>query len=477
LKPTFKDLQGKFDYAMSQQKPVVALVGRPNVGKSTLFNRLVGQRKAIVEDLAGTTRDRLYGDADWGGRDFIVVDTGGLEFNTLPPVQQSDTTGFQAGVASRLFLKEIRAQAELAIAEADVIVFLVDAEANLTGADQDVAALLRRTEKPVLLAVNKADNQKRRAEAVDFYSLGLTEPIPVSALHGTGTGDLLDAIVAALPPAEAEEEAEDETIKIAILGRPNVGKSSLLNKMLGEERVIVSDVPGTTRDAIDTAIHYEGLDLILIDTAGIRRRGKIETGVEKYSFLRSLKAVSRADVCLLLIDATDMIIAQDAHIAGYIIEEAKSVVVIVNKWDLVEKDTNTINDFTDRIRTELKFLDFVPVLFISAKTGQRVEKVLPLALQVQEERLRRMSTGELNRLLREAVAKNPPKGGQRARLKFFYATQAGVDPPTFVFFVNDRSLVHFSYERYLENNIRARYGFLGTPLRLVFRSRGEKGER
>jgi GTPase len=462
---------------MSQQKPVVALVGRPNVGKSTLFNRLVGQRKAIVEDLAGTTRDRLYGDADWGGRDFIVVDTGGLEFNTLPPIQQSDTTGFQAGVASRLFLKEIRAQAELAIAEADVIVFLVDGEAGLTGADQDVAVLLRRTEKPVLLAVNKADNQKRRAEAVDFYSLGLTEPIPVSALHGTGTGDLLDAIVAALPPAETEEEAEDETIKIAILGRPNVGKSSLLNKMLGEERVIVSDVPGTTRDAIDTAITYEGLDLVLIDTAGIRRRGKIETGVEKYSFLRSLKAVSRADVCLLLIDATDMIIAQDAHIAGYIIEEAKSVVVIVNKWDLVEKDTNTINDFTDRIRTELKFLDFVPVLFISAKTGQRVEKVLPLALQVQEERLRRMSTGELNRLLREAVAKNPPKGGQRARLKFFYATQAGVNPPTFVFFVNDRSLVHFSYERYLENNIRARYGFLGTPLRLVFRSRGEKGER
>jgi GTP-binding protein len=460
---------------MSQQKPVVALVGRPNVGKSTLFNRLVGQRKAIVEDLAGTTRDRLYGDADWGGRDFIVVDTGGLDFEALPPAERSDTTGFQAGVASRLFLKEIREQAELAIAEAEVIVFLVDAEAGLTGADQDVATLLRRTEKPVLLAVNKADNQKRRAEAVDFYALGLSEPIPVSALHGTGTGDLLDAIVAALPPAEAEEEAEDETIKIAILGRPNVGKSSLLNKILGEERVIVSNVPGTTRDAIDTAINYEGLDLILIDTAGIRRRGKIETGVEKYSFLRSLKAVSRADVCLLLIDATDMIIAQDAHIAGYIIEEAKSVVVLVNKWDLVEKETNTINDFTALIRNELKFLDFVPVLFISAKTCQRVSKVLPLALQVQEERLRRMSTGELNRLLREAVTQNPPKGGQRARLKFFYATQAGVDPPTFVFFVNDRSLVHFSYERYLENTIRERYGFLGTPLRLVFRSRGEKG--
>jgi GTP-binding protein len=269
-------------------------------------------------------------------------------------------------VASRLFLKEIREQAEIAIAEAEVIVFLVDAEAGLTSSDQDVAALLRRTDKPVLLAVNKADNQKRRAEAVDFYTLGLSDPIPVSALHGTGTGDLLDAIVEALPPAHVEDEIEDDTIKIAILGRPNVGKSSLLNKLLGEERVIVSEVPGTTRDAIDTPIRYEGLDLILIDTAGIRRRGKIEVGVEKYSFLRSLKAVSRADVCLLLIDATDMVTAQDAHIAGYIVEEAKSVVVIVNKWDLVEKDTQTINEFTARIRNELKFLDYVPVLFISA---------------------------------------------------------------------------------------------------------------
>ncbi|MCQ3971995.1 MAG: ribosome biogenesis GTPase Der [Anaerolineae bacterium] len=468
---------------MSQQKPIVALVGRPNVGKSTLFNRLVGQRKAIVEDLAGTTRDRLYGDADWAGRDFIVVDTGGLDFDAAPPPPagpsrsrgEGGVTGFQAGVASRLFLREIREQAEIAIAEAEVIVLLVDGEAGLTSADQDVAALLRRTDKPVILAVNKADNQKRRSEAVEFYALGLGDPIPVSALHGTGTGDLLDAIVAGLPPAETEAEAEDETIKIAILGRPNVGKSSLLNKLLGEERVIVSDVPGTTRDAIDMPIQYEGLDVVLIDTAGIRRRGKIEGGVEKYSFLRSLKAVSRADVCLLLIDAVDMVTAQDAHIAGYILEEAKSVVVIINKWDLVEKDTNTMNEYTARVRNELKFLDYVPVLFISAKSGQRVDKVLPLALQVQEERLRRISTGEVNRLLREAVAKNPPKGAQRHRLKFYYATQAGVDPPTFVFFVNDRTLVHFSYERYLENTIREQYGFLGTPLRLVFRSRGEKG--
>ncbi|HXV97719.1 MAG TPA: ribosome biogenesis GTPase Der [Anaerolineae bacterium] len=461
---------------MSKQKPIVALVGRPNVGKSTLFNRLIGQRKAIVEDLAGTTRDRLYGEADWGGRDFIVVDTGGLELDSslVTAPNEPGATGFRAGVESRLFLKEIRAQAELAMAEAEVIVFVVDAEAELTGPDEAVAALLRRTDKPVLLAVNKADNPKRRNEAVDFYALGLGDPIPVSALHGTGTGDLLDAIIAALPPAGAEEEAEDDAIKIAILGRPNVGKSSLLNKLLGEERVIVSDVPGTTRDAIDTRIMYEGLELVLIDTAGIRRRGKIETGVEKYSFLRSLKAVTRADVCLLLIDATEMVTTQDAHIAGYIVEEAKSVVVIVNKWDLVEKDTHTLNEFTARIRNDLKFLDYVPVLFISAKTGQRVQKVLPLALQVQEERLRRIPTGELNRLLRDAVAKNPPKGGQRHRLKFFYLTQAGVDPPTFVFFVNDRSLVHFTYERYLENVLREHYGFLGTPLRLIFRNRSEK---
>ena len=461
---------------MSKQKPIVALVGRPNVGKSTLFNRLVGQRKAIVEDLAGTTRDRLYGDADWGGRDFIVVDTGGLELDpsSLPSPHEQDTTGFRAGVASRLFLKEIREQAEIAMAEADVIVLVVDTEADLTGPDEDIAALLRRTDKPVLLAVNKADNQKRRNEAVDFYALGLGDPIPISSLHGTGTGDLLDAIIEAMPPAEPEDEAEDDAIRIAILGRPNVGKSSLLNKLLGEERVIVSDVPGTTRDAIDTRIEYEGLELVLIDTAGIRRRGKIEVGVEKYSFLRSLKAVARADVCLLLIDANDLVTAQDAHIAGYIVEEAKSVVVIVNKWDLVEKDTHTLDEFTARIRADLKFLDYVPVLFISAKTGQRVQKVLPLALQVQEERLRRIPTGELNRLLREAVTKHPPKGGQRQRLKFLYVTQAAVDPPTFVFFVNDRTLVHFTYERYLENVLREHYGFLGTPLRLVFRNRSEK---
>jgi GTP-binding protein len=322
--------------------------------------------------------------------------------------------------------------------------------------------------------VNKADNKQRREAVVEFFALGLGEPIPVSALHGTGTGDLLDAVVESLPEAESVEEEEDEAIKIAILGRPNVGKSSLLNKLLGEERVIVSAVPGTTRDAIDTRITYAGLDVVLIDTAGIRRRGKIEPGVEKHSFLRTLKAVNRADVCLLLLDANDLVTAQDAHVAGYILAEAKSAVVLVNKWDLVEKDSHTLPEYTKKIRAQLKFLEYVPVLFISAKTGQRVKEVLPLALRVQEERLRRIPTGELNRLLRDAVAKHPPKGGQRHQLKFFYLTQASVDPPTFVFFVNDNKLVHFSYERYLENQLRQNYGFMGTPLRLVFRNRSEK---
>lgn len=467
-----------------QRKPVVALVGRPNVGKSTLFNRMIGQRKAIVEDLAGTTRDRLYGDADWNGRDFILVDTGGLDFGlgSNRPDQKAaasepvPSAGYQAGVTSRLFLREIREQAEIAMAEAEVIVFLVDAETGPTGPDQDIADLLRRSDKPVVLAVNKADNKKRRTDALEFYALGLDDPIPVSALHGAGTGDLLDAVVASFPAIDTDVE-EDEAIKIAILGRPNVGKSSLLNKMLGEERVIVSDVPGTTRDAIDTRITYQDLEIVLIDTAGIRRRGKIVPGVEKHSFLRSLKAIDRADVCLLLIDATEMVTLQDAHIAGYIVEKKKSVVVIVNKWDLIEKDTYTINEFTSQIRAGLKFLDFVPVLFISAKTGQRVDKILPLALRVQEERLRRIPTGELNRLMHEAVAAHPPKGGNRHRLKFFYATQARIDPPTFVFFTNDRKLVHFTYARYLENQLREKYNFLGTPVVMVFRSRKENDSK
>jgi GTP-binding protein len=440
-------------------KPIVAIVGKPNVGKSTLFNRLVGKRLAIVTDRPGTTRDRLYADAEWGGKSFVVVDTGGLEFTKTSEV--SETSEVSALV---------RLQAEVAIAEADVILFLVDATEGMTAGDMDVAAVVRHSRKPVLLAVNKADNQARQAEAVEFYRLGLSDPMPISALHGTGTGDLLDCLVESLPPI-VEEEEESEAVKIAIVGRPNVGKSSLLNRLLREERAIVSATPGTTRDTIDTPLVYQGMELVLIDTAGIRRRGKVAAGVEKYSVLRALKAIGRADVVLLLLDATDLVIAQDAHIAGYILEEFKSVVVLVNKWDLVEKDADTMNDFTQKIRTDLRFLDYVPVLFISAKTGQRVDQVLSMALRVQEERLVRIPTGELNRIVQEAVARHAPPSKAGKRLKFYYATQAAVDPPTFIFFVNDTRLVHFSYERYLENTLRTNYGFLGTPVRLSFRRR------
>ncbi len=455
-------------------KPIVALVGRPNVGKSTLFNRIVGRRVAIVEDLPGTTRDRLYADADWRGVDFVVVDTGGLEVTGGRGQRVKDSrppaTAQTVGVESGLFLDQMRGQAQIAIAEAEVVVFLVDADTGLTASDQEVADILRRAEKPVIVAANKADNDRRRADAVEFYALGLGDPIAVSALHGHGTGDLMDAIVEALPLTEEEEE-EDERVRVAIVGRPNVGKSSLLNRLLGQERVIVSEVPGTTRDAIDMEIEFDGERIVLIDTAGIRRRGKIAPGVEKYSVLRALKAINRADVCLLLVDAQDGVTAQDQHIAGYILDEVKSVVVVVNKWDAIEKDNYTMAHYTQEIRAALRFMDYVPVLFISAKTGQRVQQTLQVALQVRAERTRRISTADLNRLLQEATARHPPKSKAGQRLKFYYVTQPEVDPPTFVFFVNDRKLVHFTYERYLENRIREIYGFLGTPLRLVFRSR------
>ncbi len=434
------------------ERPVVALVGRPNVGKSTLFNRLVGERVAIVEDVPGTTRDRLYGDAEWTGVPFVVVDTGGL-----------------ADDPSSNMVAAIRSQAEVAMEEADVIVFLVDALDGLVAADEDVAGQLRLTKKPIVLAVNKADNPERRLNAVEFYSLGLGEPFPISAIHGTGTGDLLDQIVAQLPVTPEDEE--DESVKIALVGRPNVGKSSLLNRLLGEQRSIVSDVPGTTRDAIDTQIRYSGQDITLIDTAGIRRRGKVEVGIEKYSVLRAMRAIQRADVSLLLTDGAEGITAQDAHVAGYIIEEGKSAVLIINKWDLVEKDSHTLNEYARKVRGALNFLDYVPVLFISALTGQRVNQVIPTALRVYEARFQRIPTAELNRLLQDAVAHHPPPTRSGQRLKFYYATQISVDPPRFVFFVNDHRLVHFTYERYLENLMRERYGFEGTPIKLIFRTR------
>jgi GTP-binding protein len=450
-------------------KPIIALVGRPNTGKSTLFNRIVGQRRAIVEDIPGTTRDRLYGEAEWNGIFFTVVDTGGLEILDSQKRRRPHEEPKPLSTASIGFIEEIRQQAELAITEADLIIMLVDVLDGLTPADEDVAEVLRRSDKPVLVAANKADNPARQQAAFEFYALGLGEVFPVSALHGLGIGDLLDQVVHDLPVGEEEEEPE--ALKLALVGRPNVGKSSLLNKLLGQERAIVSAIPGTTRDATDTYLTWEGQPVLLIDTAGIRRRGRIDRGIEKYSVLRAMKSIARADVVLLLLDAQDLVTAQDAHVAGYILEEMRSIIVLVNKWDLIEKDTHTMDAYTKQIRAELRFLDYVPVLYISALTGQRVNQVLPLASRVYAERQVRIPTGELNRLVQDATIRHSPPHKAGKRLRFYYATQASVDPPTFVFFVNDKRLVHFSYKRYLENQIRRRYSYLGTPLRLLFRTR------
>lgn len=446
------------------RKPLVALVGRPNVGKSTLFNRLVGSRLAVVSDVPGTTRDRLYAEAEWAGSAFLVVDTGGLEVtegrHTEPLSEDSER-----------FLPLIRQQAQIAIQDADVIVQVVDGQAGLTAADQEVADILRRSKKPVIIAANKLESTKLWDTAYEFYELALGEVFQISAVHGTGTGNLLDAIVEAIPAVE--EDAEDESLKVAILGRPNVGKSTLVNKLIGEERVIVSPIAGTTRDAIDTKIMWQGQEVTLIDTAGIRRRGKIDPGVEKYSVLRAIKALKRADVSLLLIDAAEGITSQDTHIAGMLVEEMSSVVVLVNKWDAVEKDTYTINEYTNQVRQALNFLPYVPILFISAQTGQRVHKVLETVKEVYEARYERIPTGQLNKLMRDAVGRHAPPQKMGVRVKFMYVTQAGVDPPTFVFFVNKPDWVHFSYQRYLENQIREQYPFPGTPIRLVFRARSE----
>ena len=502
--------------------PVVAIVGRPNVGKSTLFNRFLGQRSAIVEDRARTTRDRLYGDAEWNGRRFVVVDTGGLELDTDDPIEV-----------------RVQEQARLAIGEADVILFVVDAEAGITPADLEAAVILRRATAPVIVAVNKADNEKRELEAAEFHTFGWDETYAISASHGRGTGDLLDAIVWALPPesdaererkareAEADAwatemaaghlepyvvgededaeddrdgaddaddadgldgtaaeaarwdaaiaaESEDEPAAIAFVGRPNVGKSSLLNALLGEERAIVSDVPGTTRDAIDTRLAWGRSEVVLIDTAGIRRRGKVASGpaAERYSTLRALHALSRADVAVLVIDAVEGLTAQDAHVAGYVVEEGKGLVVAVNKWDLVaDKTDRTFDQYVEWIRNEVPFLDFAPIVSISAKTGQRVGRVLEAAIDIWGERRKRIPTGELNRVVTAAVDRTPPPPVRGHRPRLFYATQAAVAPPTFVFFASNASAVHFSYRRYLENQLRETFGFDGTPIRLVFRDR------
>ena len=456
-------------------KPIVALVGRPNVGKSTLFNRLAGERLAVVAETPGTTRDRLVATAEWSGVEFNIVDTGGIDPTALQ-------RGEPLSVDSVDYIDAIRTQAELAAQDADAILFITDVETGPTAADKEVASILRRKagagaeqkDIPVLLVVNKADNLERKAQAYEFYELGMGEPHPVSALHGRGTGDLLDELLEALGPIATAEEFDDDTVRIAIVGRPNVGKSSLLNRLLGQERVLVSSLPGTTRDAVDTQLVYHQIPITLIDTAGIRRRGKIEPGVEKYSVLRALKAIERSEVVLLLIDGSDGVTSQDAHIAGMAIDQYKSVVVLINKWDLVPKDTHTMPAYARHVQDRLRFLAHVPVLFISALTGQRVSEVLPIALQVHEERFRRIPTGELNRMLQSALEKHPPPTHRGKQLKIYYGSQVRTDPPTFLFHVNDPKLVHFSYQRYLENQIRENYGFLGTPLRLSFRRRGKR---
>lgn len=442
-------------------RPIVAIVGRPNVGKSTLFNRLVGERRAIVEDIPGTTRDRVYGVADWGGIEFTVVDTAGL--------QDIDEA---TGTASVLeIVRNTRQQAQIAIDEADVIVFMVDTKTGLTAGDQEVADLLRRTDKPTILVANKADSTSRRDMATDFYELGLGDPIPVSSYHGSGTGDLLDRVVEALP--EFEEVIETEGPRIAIVGRPNVGKSRLLNALMGQERSIVSDVPGTTRDSVDTPLVWGGQPLTLIDTAGIRRRGRVDAGIEQYSVLRSMRAIDRSDLVLLVIDATESFTAQDLHIAGYVEEQKKGMVVVVNKWDLIEKDSSTMEEYRAKAREALDFMPYAPLTFISAKFGQRVQQVLEMALTVVDERHRRVPTAALNKMLKEAVAKHPPSSKPGKWLKFYYVTQADVSPPTFIFFCNDPTQVHFSYKRFLENQLREQFGFTGNPIRMSFRGREE----
>ncbi|MCB0215546.1 MAG: ribosome biogenesis GTPase Der [Chloroflexi bacterium] len=442
---------------MSRALPLVALVGRPNVGKSTLFNRIIGERQAIVAPVAGTTRDRLYAEAEWNGRAFTVVDTGGLDLE-----DQGEVT------------VRIRNQVGLALEEADVLVFVTDGLAGVTAADHDVAQLLRATARPVILAVNKTEKQVARLDATEFWALGMGEPCAVSAVHGTGTGDLLDLIAAALPPAEPDD-SEDERLHVAFVGRPNVGKSSLLNKLTGQERMVVSGQAGTTRDAVDTVLRYHGEPIVLVDTAGIRRRGRVAPGIEKYSVMRAMRAIERCDVAVLLIDAVDGVTEQDAHIGGYIDEAGKGAIIAVNKWDLIEKDEHTADAFTETLRNELKFLAYAPIVYISALTGQRAIKVIELALQIHETRSLRISTGELNRFTSDLQARHGlTRRGREIKLR--YATQVAVSPPSFLFFVNDPALLHFSYRRLIENQLRERFGFEGTPMRLFFREQRRKDE-
>lgn len=431
--------------------PVVAIVGQPNVGKSTLFNRIVGERVAIVEDKPGVTRDRIYSKADWSGRDFHLIDTGGI------------ATGDDEAIPA-----SVRAQAELAMEEADVIVFVTSVETGVTAADREIATLLLKTHKPVIVAVNKVDNPERQTAAYEFYSLGFAEVFGISSAHGRGTGDLLDAIVAELPDDVPETDDED-VIKVSFIGRPNVGKSSLVNALLGEERVIVSDVAGTTRDAIDTTVQAEGDTYTLIDTAGMRRRGKVYEKTEKYSVLRAMRAIERSHVALVVLDGGQGVIEQDKKIAGYAKDAGLATVIVVNKWDIVDKDEKTMYRFAEEIRSHFAFIDYAPIVFVSAKTGRRVANILPVVKQVAENHAMRVQTSTLNNVLREAVAMTPPPTDKGRRLRVNYMTQVGVKPPAFAVFVNDRELMHFSYERYLENQLREAFDFTGSPIKLFIR--------
>ena len=439
-------------------KPIIAIVGRPNVGKSTLFNKLIGERRAIIEDTPGVTRDRIYGEGEWCGKSFVVIDTGGIEPKT-----------------NDIILKQMRLQAEIAIDTADVIIFMCDVRAGLVADDREIAVMLKKSGKPVVVAVNKADSVGAVPfEFYEFYELGFDkDPIAISSTHGSGTGDLLDAVLAELP-ADAGTAEEDDSIKVAVIGKPNAGKSSLINKLLGEERLIVSNIAGTTRDAIDTQIECAYGKYTFIDTAGLRRKARVEDVIEKYSVLRAHMAVERADVCLLVIDATEGITEQDEHIAGIAHEAGKACIIVVNKWDAVVKDNDSVNEFTKKIYNALSYMTYAPILFVSALTGQRLQKLFEHINYVNGQAKLRISTGMLNDMLGDATAKVQPPSDKGKRLKIYYMTQASVAPPTFVIFANSIELFHFSYQRYLENCLRETFGFRGTPIRIIIRERGDK---
>lgn len=432
--------------------PVVAIVGRPNVGKSTIFNRIVGERISIEEDVPGVTRDRIYGKGEWLNVEFNIIDTGGIDIGDEP------------------FLEQIRWQAQIAIDEADVIIMITSGRDGVTATDEEVAKILYRSKKPVVLAVNKVDNPEMRDQIYDFYSLGFGDPFPISGSHGLGLGDLLDEVVKHFPN-KADADYDEDVIKFSLIGRPNVGKSSLVNAILGEERVIVSDIAGTTRDAVDSPYTYEGQNYVIMDTAGIRKKGKVYESTEKYSVLRALRAIERSDVVLVVIDAEEGIIEQDKRIAGLPHEAGRGVIIVVNKWDAIEKDEKTMNEFEKKIRNQFLFLDYAPIIFVSAKTKKRLHTLIPMIKLVSENHSLRVQTNVLNDVIMDAVAMNPTPTDKGKRLKIYYITQVSVKPPTFVLFVNDPELLHFSYERFLENRIRDAFGFLGTPIRIIPRAR------